>query len=195
VALHGVIHHLTWASYRRVDESPDPPYDAQTAPVIEWSGRFSPVHGGQFHISHLSVTIRLDRDDTWVVRGREAADLLRHEVGHYQIAVIAARTLHSRLSALRGASPDAVQEAAEAAFAEIVGSDTDPTAGMQQLVTGIYEDDPTCGTNHGLQSGNQLRWSHQIAHVLNNHHGTLGDLAVCPRPATPARRRHAAAGG
>jgi hypothetical protein len=187
MAHHNLNRHLTWRDFKRVDASPNPPYTAQTTPVVAYRAQTG-LRRGKWHVREARVTLRLDPEETWVVRGHETRQLLAHEQGHYDVAVVAARMLQARLDRLESDSAEELDAAIHAAFAEIVGSEDGP-ASLQQQVTAMYEDDLNCGSNHGLEAHNQAAWSLRIRWAAGHRQATLNDLLACPRPQPAPRRR------
>ena len=90
--LQGYPRSLRWADFRRVNQSPDPPFNAQTA--TGFASRWGPANlqAGVYRLSRVAVTISLVRQPTWVVTSflqnasqADQANLLLHEQGHHDI--------------------------------------------------------------------------------------------------------------
>src|SRR5579862_9695618 len=118
MALHGLVHRLRWSDYRRVREAPDGDGDAQTLMHF----RFATRSDQNWHLTAVSVVLKLDAQGTWVIRGKETAPLLAHEQVHFDISAIAARTLESRLRALGGDSAQDANSAARGLQDDIFGT-------------------------------------------------------------------------
>ncbi len=96
--LSGYPRNLTWASFRKVNHSPQPPFQAMTSARYATSGyatrlvgtEYRPVFSGRF-----VVTVSINSLGTWVLKQAAAQtdDLLRHEQGHFDITGLIARDL------------------------------------------------------------------------------------------------------
>lgn len=144
---------LSWSNFRRVRARRGA--DAQTG------GRVSLSSGSGGHV----VRLTLARNDTWVVRGRETAGLLRHEQGHWDILILWAYEADRELQGLTGA-------AVRAKFNE-VGS-------KYRRISAQYDSE----TNHSQQQNKQEEWDCKLASALRNYQLDLA--VVCP-PQADAR--------
>jgi hypothetical protein len=96
--LSGYPRNLTWASFRKVNQSPQPPFQAMTSASYATSGystrlvgdEYRPVFSGRF-----VVTVTVNSLGTWVLNQQavQTDDLLRHEQGHFDITGLIARDL------------------------------------------------------------------------------------------------------
>jgi hypothetical protein len=85
--------NLTWADFPEVTSRPGKEVeDARiTADAdLKW---VCSHHGGLFHLTSLTITMRVVPEKTWVVRTLETDSLLKHEQGHYDIVGLMARDM------------------------------------------------------------------------------------------------------
>ena len=77
---------LTFKMFPKVDQSPEPPYDARTEHGIGYTVLQYPRKGSRVGIS-LIVTVSFVAERSWVVRAKQHdSDLLHHERLHLMIA-------------------------------------------------------------------------------------------------------------
>ncbi|MBI2963860.1 MAG: DUF922 domain-containing protein [Deltaproteobacteria bacterium] len=97
---------LEWSMFRRVDAMPDPSEDAHIAAEISFPQplRVERVDG-RYRLPPFTITVALEPGRTMVRRslGR-ADDLLRHEQGHFDIVLLAARALARELESTSASS-------------------------------------------------------------------------------------------
>jgi hypothetical protein len=96
--ISGYPRNLTWANFRKVNQSPQPPFQAMTSSSYATSGystrlvgtEYRPVFSGRF-----LATVTISTLGTWVLNQQAAQtdDLLRHEQGHFDITGLVARDL------------------------------------------------------------------------------------------------------
>lgn len=137
---------LAWRHFRQVRRPTDEGSDALTSYKLNWAKRRGQV----------VVTLSLDTENTWVIRGKGNDSLLKHEQGHWDIYVLTAEALDRELQGL----PD---DQIQAKFDEI-----------SEKYTGInnqYDEE----TNHSQNRNKQTEWDCKLASAKRNH--TL-DLAV-----------------
>jgi len=118
--------------------------------------------------------LSLDRRETWVVRGKERAELLSHEQRHYDISAVAARTLRAKLSGLKGNGSQEPGIVVGDLIKNILGSKV-------QEVQDRYDEDAECGTDHGQRPKQQKLWNVRIQEALLDSTATLESLDSCPR--------------
>jgi hypothetical protein len=175
----GEKRHLRWSDFRKVPHSLDKDSaDAQTSVDLSYRIETASDANGNWRMARVTVTVRLDPHDTWVVRGKEHGprnkQLLAHEQGHYDLAALAAITLHKKLSIISGdRDKDPAQEAA-AVFRDIESD--------LESVNLRYDEDPNCGTKHGTRQIIQDAWQQGIRGATTKPDADVGDLMkFCPR--------------
>lgn len=193
MAVFGFTRSLTWNDYPEVDTSPNGKHDAQTGILISYSAPWQ-LEGSKWSIKSdkVSVSVSLNPNTTWVVKGRKTNALLDHEQAHYDIAAVAARTLEGELKALGGTVPKAsaanpgkhVGAKVKTKVTQIVGDVTPDgrvnTAGALQRVQDRYDDDLTCGSDHGSNKTNQGQWELRIGKAFGDASVSVVALDSCP---------------
>lgn len=142
------LRKLSWRHFRQVARPKDEGSDAATSYTMNWAKR-----GGK-----VLVTLSLDTDNTWVIRGRSSAGLLNHEQGHWDIYVLAAEEIDR---ALQGLPDDQIQ----ARFDALSQKYTD--------INNQYDDE----TNHSQNQNKQIEWDCKLAAAKRNH--KLDLAAIC----------------
>jgi len=112
----------------------------------------------------FNTTITVSRSESWVVRGQQSADLLRHEQGHYDITALGAREVHDRSSTLTSAQCPEINR-------EVQQIEGDVQTRINQA-NRRYDTQ----TNHGANATVQQRWNTSIRNAMNKNNGTLADL-------------------
>ena len=185
MALHGFGRHLRWADFSKVPKSLDGDSDAVTSTAINEKYRFVTYPDGTWKVTNVSVALSFNPKESWVVKGKETKQLLRHEQMHYDISAIAARELERRLTGLKGDKSQTPEEAANAISRKIIGerdaSGQTVLSGDLQQVQTRYDEDLSCGSNHGLDRHHQIIWEHRIINAYVNRNAKLDQLNSCPR--------------
>jgi hypothetical protein len=120
-------------------------------PRWDWS-----CDGGNCRITALTVEARVNRDASWVVEGRQSAELLHHEQGHYDIFGVLTRELNQALVALRARSGAALQR-------QIASTRASFQARIDQLMVD-YDNQ----TQHGADRTAQRRWDERLRSSIDN---------------------------
>jgi predicted secreted Zn-dependent protease len=186
MAVAGLIRQLRWDDYRKVATSEDGKHDAVTGIDIRHQCRFLGQAGGRWRTTQVSVSVEFNATKSWVVEGKTTDELLKHEQTHYDIAAIAARQLEERLKGLTGNA----SKRPEVAIAEIVRQtvgEQDANGniiyrGVLQEVQDRYDEDLTCGSKHGAERNQQVRWEHRVNRTFTDAAGLLGGLNMCAEP-------------
>jgi hypothetical protein len=168
------IRKLRWADFTKVSKSRDGVHDAQTRADIRYTYKVSEKSDGSWEVSKVHVHLSLNHRETWVVRGKERAELLSHEQQHYDISAIAARTVRAKLRGLKG---NGSQEPGMV-IGEIV---TNAVGTQAQEVQDKYDEDAECGSDHGRKPKEQKLWNVRIHEALFDSSATLESLESCPR--------------
>jgi len=123
------------------------------------------VHQGRqsdFQLATVSITVTLNRAQTWSRASARSADLLTHEQGHYDITALLMRDLHTDLMGLlQSARTFPTQEDLEQAIADLQQPTVDMVDHLQstQIADGIYDQQ----TDHGRKAQAQRAWSAAVA--------------------------------
>ena len=104
---------LAWNQFRVVTSRPGGVLEnAQIGAQISPPANVQVVReNGVVRLPSVTVTVRVNSANTWVMTGQQSAALLDHEQGHWDIAGLVAHELHNALAAIRAA--DATALAAE----------------------------------------------------------------------------------
>jgi len=154
---------VSWAKFKKIDT---PPRGAGTDAHIEvlYSNppgkRFKVVKEGKyFRLANVHFVLKLVPARTWVVKGKESKDLLRHEQGHWDIVGLLAREYQREIKKLRG---DSVSQL-KARFRKL---EARVQAKGERLNTGagLYDTQ----TDHGRNKAQQKRWDALIASCMRS---------------------------
>jgi hypothetical protein len=158
---------LTWAAFRSVDSLPESE-DAHIAAEMSFPRPLRmEIADGVYRLPAFTITVAPEPARTMVRRSAErSAELLRHEQGHYDIVVLAARALARELPSLTAPSAIDLSRRVE----ECVAKHTERAARSSQA----YD----LQTDHGRRLGEQVRWSESIAAALAA--ATVGELRGMP---------------
>ena len=166
MALSGFNHSVQWNEFRTVDRRPGGvPEDAH---MTSGASTFQPIParitGTQnCRVASAKCVIAVIRSGTWVVRGRQSADLLRHEQGHYEITALGTRNLYNQV--LRLTAP------CRSLNREVQSLQRQTNTLIAQ--TNIRYD---LQTNHGNNATVQRTWDARIRSAMQSANGTLADL-------------------
>lgn len=195
MALHGFGRHLRWSDFSKVLESLDGEHDASTSTDITLDYRYVTHPDGTWKVTRVSVVLAFNATESWVVKGKESKQLLKHEQMHYEISAITARQLERRLTGLKGDKSQPPRESIQAISDKILGqrdaAGQTVSPGTLQEVQTRYDEDLSCGSNHGIDRHYQIIWEHRIIKAYGDRRATLDGLNSCPRE---PRSKGAAAG-
>lgn len=136
---------LSWADFKKL-KAPVDGLNAQTRVEMQ-PATIKTEHGPEgMRIVQLTLRVVLDSENTWVVTGKETAELLEHERLHYRIAIEVARELDTQLLALKGKNAGALQTGANKVMATIKR--------RVQTISDAYDKD----TDHGRVREKQKAW-------------------------------------
>ena len=106
----------------------------------------------------------MNRSQSWVVRGGQNADLLRHQQGHFDITALGMREEANRVSALTGRSGRDITRQVDAIRREI----------NRKIAAANRRYDAR--TNHSRNTTQQQRWSASIRNAKSRPAATLDNL-------------------
>jgi hypothetical protein len=158
---------LTWSVFRSVDSLPESE-DAHIAAEMSFPRplRIERVDG-VYRLPPFTITVAPEPTRTMVRRSAQrSAELLRHEQGHYDIVVLAARALARELGSTTAPSASDLSRSVE----DCVAKHTERAARASEA----YDR----GTDHGRSPDEQTRWSERIASALTA--GNVEELAGMP---------------
>jgi hypothetical protein len=147
---------LEWSLFRPA-ESLSSSEDARIAAEMSFPQplRIERDDSGSYRLPEFSVRVAPNRSQTLVRRSiQPSRELLRHEQGHYDLVVLAARALARELDAVRAGSPQEVAHLAE----DLVAEHTRRAERLSER----YDDE----TSHGRELAAQSAWSANVAAAL-----------------------------
>ena len=147
---------LEWSLFRPAD-SLSASEDARIAAEMSVPQplRIERDDSGSYRLPAFTVRVAPDRSQTVVRRSiRPSRELLRHEQGHYDLVVLAARALAQELDVVRADSPGEVARLAE----DLVAEHTRRAARLSER----YDDE----TSHGRELAAQSAWNANLAAAL-----------------------------
>jgi hypothetical protein len=147
---------LEWSLFRPA-ESLSSSEDARIAAEMSFPQplRIERDDSGSYRLPEFDVRVSPDRSRTVVRRSiQPSRELLRHEQGHYDLVLLAARALARELDAVRAGSPREVARLAE----DLVAEHTRRAERLSER----YDDE----TSHGRELAAQSAWSANVAAAL-----------------------------
>jgi hypothetical protein len=115
---------------------------------------------------HVTATIDIDRNASWVVPGQQTDNLLRHEQGHYDITALAVRDFVNRASA---ADP-------ESAWDDLFGPGPLHNTGRCGAMQVLYDSAMGIGTNGSRNAANQTLWTMKLKNLKSRPDGGFAEL-------------------
>jgi hypothetical protein len=162
-AVQGWPSTLDWSHFKEVSSAPDGSHeDAQTATnqlSIDSIAVERDAKG--FRLGPFTLPIALNEDDCWVVQGKTAPPLLRHEQVHWDIAGLVAYECSREFKALRVAHRQALGPMANVVLNRL--------AIKGQALQDWYDDE----SKHGLNATGQKAWEDRVADCIKNHYSAL----------------------
>jgi hypothetical protein len=167
MALTGLDTRISWRDFTE-RTSPPPEFEDHDAYTSAASlANLQPVRdhaSGVFSFRNVVVTVAMSRRESWVIRGKQTDDLLRHEQNHYTITALGARDLHRRLLKMTALSLRDLEKAASDAQAEV------------QSLTDQANEDYDVASDHSKNATGQQLWNGAIRCVRADPDGELSDL-------------------
>lgn len=165
MTLTGFTHNVQWGEFSEINSRPANTQESAFISVsIRSNFRTQAQRGQDCRVVSFNTTIIVSLSASWIVRGQQTADLLRHEQGHYDITALGAREVHDRSSALTSAQCPGINREAQRIERDV---QTRINQANQRYDT---------QTNHGINASDQQRWNTSIRNAKNKTNGTLADL-------------------
>jgi hypothetical protein len=161
MALTGWPKTLGWKHFKKLASSPR---GATVAAHIDSHWRNPP--GKQFRLVRdrqgwrldgVNLVVSIDQNHTWVVRGQETPELLKHEQGHWDITGLIAREAYRAYEQLRARTPRALTEQLQHVQTRLQAKAT--------RLNRKYDDE----TNHGVNLTPQQKWDTLTHNCLINN--------------------------
>ncbi len=164
MTMTGFNHSVTWREFRTVPTrqgrvSEDAYIKANKRVSYDFSGS-----GRSYRVTGVTAEIVVNRSQSWVVRGGQNADLLRHEQGHFDITALGMREEANRIAALTGRNGRDLTRQANAIRREI----------NRKIAAANRRYDAR--TNHSSNRAAQQRWSASIRNAKSRPDGTINSL-------------------
>jgi Bacterial protein of unknown function (DUF922) len=159
---------LSWSDFRRVDAIPRSSEEARIAAEMSFPQPLRIERGdAEYRLPSFTITVAPEPSRSVATRSAAAsASLLRHEQGHYDIVVLAARALARELEPITATSPQALTRRVEDCVAK-------HTARAQRLSEAYDE-----ATRHSHDAAEQARWLDRIQAALRDAH--VGEVEGLP---------------
>jgi hypothetical protein len=156
---------LTWANYRQLKTRPaGETLDAKTTTDYRTKNPVVQKAGNAVSIKSIDVEIQINSQDSWVLIEQMDDELLRHEQGHYDIAALAARDLHSKLLKLQLKDVHTLDTERKKTGDEIQHK--------LNVVDGRYD----TATDHGDVKTEQDKWNRALAAEKQKADGSVDNL-------------------
>jgi hypothetical protein len=167
MAFTGFPRAISWKDFTEVDAAPDGS-DEEAYTKAKWNVSYGfPAGTGDYTVNNIVVSMTMVKTASWVVKGSQSDDLLKHEQGHFDITSLGGRDIHRELSNITAKSLKELK----AAIAKLI-SDTEAAVAA---LNDTY-DDKTKGTDHGADAKAQTRWSSKIATAIADPDATLDSI-------------------
>ena len=112
--LNGFDHQISWDEFPEVEVRPQGvSEDAEVfvhTPQFGWSTQHR--RGRGCRVSRITVTIAVNGQTTWALKGKKSARLLAHEQGHYDISALGFREMYERIASLERRRCSAIERPA-----------------------------------------------------------------------------------
>ncbi len=147
---------LTWSMFRRVDVMPDPSEDAHIAAAMSFPQPLRAEHvDGRYRLPPFTITVALEPTRTMVRRSvGPSGELLRHEQGHFDIVLLAARALAREIELITASSGSELTS--------LVEDCVDKHTSRAERVSEEYDRQ----TDRSRDPAAQRRWNQRIAAAL-----------------------------
>jgi hypothetical protein len=148
---------VTWSKFKKLKTRPRGfKEDARIEGTWVGSGFRPTKEGSRWKLSGIDLLLKVDRKQTWVVRGTPSKYLLQHEQGHWDILGLIAREYHGALEALR--ADDHTE------FGDLVGDEEARFQAKGDRLEERYDKE----TKHSLDKAAQARWTKRIAELMKS---------------------------
>ena len=99
MAISGFNHNVRWNEFRNRRSRPSGVDEDAQIKTRTVAGQFRTRQrsGEDCRVTSVDIGLSVDRSRTWVIAGRQNADLLNHEQGHYDIVALGTRELYNRV--------------------------------------------------------------------------------------------------
>jgi len=144
---------LTWNDFSGKHDKRSE-HEANTYWKINYSYAGVNLQGDSAKLKGLTVKLELDADQSWIKPGKETADLLKHEQGHFDVGLICLRELVERINNTVFHKRD-IAAKVQTLFSEILNK--------HLLMNKQYDEE----TDHSKRKKEQEKWDLFFAEELN----------------------------
>lgn len=166
MALRGFNHSIHWSEFQIVEQPPTGAVEEAEIVVqarnLTW--RTSLQSGSSCQVVSVDVAISVDRNRSWVLKGRKGIYLRHHQQGHYDIEALGVREIYNRILAFTADQCEDINAEAVRIQQEV----------QQQIEKAQQRYDSQ--TQHGSERTIQQHWEAQIQSAKSRVDGTLADL-------------------
>ena len=106
----------------------------------------------------------MNQSASWVVRGQQTTDLLRHEQSHYDITALGACEVHNLASVLTSPRSSEINQRVQQITMRIQTSINQANRRYDTQ------------TNHGINVAAQRRWDASVQNAMGRNAGTIAGL-------------------
>ena len=157
-------HKVRWNEFRERGQRPrgsteDAEITTSGKMQYSWSGG-----GNSYRVTSVSLILSVVKEESWVVKGKQGADLLKHEQGHFDIQALGSREHYNRLLKINAPSKKEMAKQIEALGEEI------------QKKIDAKNKSYDLQTSHGTKKGFQQTWEANIRKAKKDAQGTLDNL-------------------
>jgi hypothetical protein len=139
-----------------------------------------PDPDGNFRFHNVHITVNMNRGASWVVNGQQAAALLNHEQGHYNITWLVMRELCRLLledqwdQAVLGATNSGAPRQVRGRFTQDFNRLSQTASAEVDRLNRLYDQQ----TNHGLNAPQQAQWDALFRYVIQNPDSDMTTLLM-----------------
>lgn len=143
---------LTWDDFSGKPDK-DSPFQANTSWGINYGFKGVDFAGDTVRFKNLAVTLKFDETKSWVKEGKQIPYLLKHEQGHFDIALICHKEIIKAINNTVFFKAD---------FKEKLRTIFTDTIKKYRLMQVQYDEE----TDHSKNEANQQKWNAIIAKAL-----------------------------
>ncbi len=165
VKLVGFDHKVRWSEFEPRSSTAKPTEAAYIFAKfqVRYGYAYNDDEEGKHWVTWVQATATVE-PESWVIRGQEDDELLRHEQGHFDIVALSMREAAYLTSKLKGNSAGDLEKQKTAITAKFEKS--------MQAVSARYDEQ----TDHSRKAAAQRRWLRSIRKAKKKATGRLSDL-------------------
>jgi hypothetical protein len=164
MTMTGFNHSVTWREFRTVRSRQGRVAEDAFIKARKWVTYDYSGSRGNYRVTGVRAGIVVNRSRSWVVRGAQTAELLRHEQGHFDITALGMREEANRIGALTGRNGRDLTRQANTIRREI----------NRKIASANRRYDAR--TNHSANTAAQRTWLASIRRAKSRADGTIDSL-------------------